>query len=940
LALATDPMEVDPESAFGVLWGKSNAGGQVNLLLQHLLDTAAVAEMLWDNFFSPAVRDQINACSDGQGRSVFVFLCGVHDVGKASPAFQAKVDLLAARVREVGLGWKAMNGESGQWHHSLAGAVVVRRTLEKSGWSKEGAVSWTWPLVAGHHGTIPSPGRLARPPGRGNAQGLGPWIAVQDALVKRVAHDLGLDLRAIEPKQFPRRGLQLALSGAVIMADWIASDEHHFLGVGSLGTVSMEGARERARRAWEELGLRGGWDRSCLLPPSFSGDAIKHHFDKVARPMQADAIELARTIKRPGLLILEAPMGEGKTEAALAAVEVLAERFGSDGVFIGMPTQATSDPMFSRVRQWLSTIDSQIPVGLLHGKRRFNKEWHALTSSAHFHGVDEFGCDDHYGIGVKDSEQMAADTPSEWFLGPKRGLLTPVTVGTIDQLLYAATRSRHVMLRHAGLAGRVVVLDEVHAYDVYMAQFLFEALRWLADAEVPVILLSATLPPSLRGDLARAYLQGALQERDLDMSGLPANGGYPSALSVCATGGKPEFKTRSSPPWRASTALQVEILDDALRDGEDLAIALLTDALGDGGCALVVRNTVGRAQELYGALTKVFGADTILLHGRLTAAARAERTERVLELLGPPDQARSRQRPARLVVIATQLAEQSFDVDVDLLLSDIAPADLLLQRVGRLHRHERERDERPASLRLPRAVITDMTLQGDAPPLFGRGSTRIYGGYPLLRSAALVLRAADGAGWSIPEDVPELVRLAYGDAAILPDSWVEETKALHRQWLDGLSQRASRAESFLLSGADNLGMPTLAGLHEMPLPDPSEDEIATVVRDGDPSVEVVLVRRCERGYHTLGGRWLGTDGEAVSDASILEEVVGSTVRLPAALPDLTIAAQTLRPLSGWGNDPWLRRARALVLERDSVAHLGKWTLSYDEDLGLLHRSTP
>src|ERR1035438_3673138 len=110
---------------------------------------------------------------------------------------------------------------------------------------------------------------------------------------------------------------------------------------------------------------------------------------------------------------------------------------------------------------------------------------------------------------------MGPELPAEWFLGRKRGLLAPVTVGTVDQLLHAATRTRHVMLRHAGLAGRVVILDEVHAYDVYMSQFLFEALRWLADAGVPVIVLSATLPPQLRSGLVRAYLQGALQQRDL-----------------------------------------------------------------------------------------------------------------------------------------------------------------------------------------------------------------------------------------------------------------------------------------------------------------------------------------------------------------------------------------------------------------------------------------
>ena len=935
-----EPVE---QSALGVLWGKSDADGSMNLLLQHLLDAAAVGELMWDRFLPPTVTGKLDDCCDGRGRAVLALLCGLHDVGKASPAFQAKAPELAARVREAGLVWRALDARSQRWHHTLAGAVVVRRALKAAGWSRD-AVDWTWPLVAGHHGAVPSKGTLRHPPGRGNAQGTGPWEAVQDALVERVAAELGIDLGSVAPARSPQRAAQLALSGAIIMADWIASNECHFPGVDTPASVSIDAARRRAATAWERLGLRGGWDPTGLpvLP-----EPVSARFGLPARPAQADAVALAERMPAPGLLVLEAPMGEGKTEAALAAAEVLARRFGADGVFVGMPTQATSDPMFTRVRGWMRSVDPDVPVALLHGKRRFNREWRALQDQVRFDGVfdgtDEFGCEDEYGVSSPDAPDASGavgrggQAPAEWLLGAKRGLLTAAAVGTVDQLLHAATRTRHVMLRHAGLAGRVVVLDEVHAYDVYMSQFMFEALRWLADGGVPVILLSATLPPSLRADLVRAYLQGALQRRDLDLAAMPTVEGYPVALSACAVDGAPRFDTRVAAPWRSSLRVRVDVLDEDVDDDDpEPVVALLREALSDGGCALVVRNTVARAQQAYLAAKAAFGGDVVLLHARLTAGERADRTERVLDLLGRPGRTGGAARPHRLVVVATQLAEQSFDVDADLLVSDLGPADLLLQRAGRLHRHERPPAARPAAVRAPRVVVTGMTGGGDDPPRFPRGSAYVYGDHLLLRSAALVREGAAGGGWSVPADVPALVARAYGDEPLVPAGWSAAAQDARRAWLEDDAGRRARAEGFLLAGADALGTPTLAGLHERSTADLNdEDRVAAVVRDGEPSVEVVLVRRDERQYRTLDGRGMGPTGEAVSDEAVMERVVQATVRLPAR-PELTAAAlDELRPLPGWTADPWLRRARALVLDERGAARLGGRLLTYDAELGLV-----
>jgi len=257
----------------GVLWGKSDAAGSMHLVIAHLLDTAAIGELIWDQYLSPGVRRELDRCSGQSGRTLLSLVCGLHDVGKATPAFQSKDAALAAVVRASGLDWPAsMNARA--WHHTLAGARVVGDVFESAGWTPR-ARRWTWPLIAGHHGRVPGPEKLD-PPDR-HVHGRGQWAAAQRALVERVVNELGVDLRGLADIEAPSRALQLAVSGLVIMADWIASDEHHFDGISSLGDVSMCLARKRAAKSWAALGLRGGWRTSALCPPG-GGDLVRQRF--------------------------------------------------------------------------------------------------------------------------------------------------------------------------------------------------------------------------------------------------------------------------------------------------------------------------------------------------------------------------------------------------------------------------------------------------------------------------------------------------------------------------------------------------------------------------------------------------------------------------------------------------------------------------------------
>lgn len=942
------------------LWGKSAArAGRTHLLLGHLLDTAAVAGLMWDEYVSWSFRQRLDEISNGRGRAWLMWVCGIHDCGKASPAFQAVDAVEAAPVLAAGLSWGRLpTGSKRRWRHDVAGAAMLLPRMRME-WEDADAAAWVWPLVAGHHGVFP-PVQSLRPP-HPEVQGRGTdWVEAQRAVVDLFTRAVGFgDLASVRPAGRLAKAEQLALSGLIVMADWIASDSASFPGLSEARDVSPAGACRRAEEAWRRLGLRGGWRD---LPQAGSPLApLTERLQVTPRASQVELVERAWSVPVPGLMVAEAPMGEGKTKAALAAAEVLASRFGLDGVFVAMPTQATSDPMYEGVLEWIRSFDPDLEsqVALLHGKRRFNPRWREIWEAKAADGVrgtdgslvdpwDVYGAideDDEFGMPSAPSDPVGADATAErggppvWFLGSKRGLLTPFAVGTVDHLLYAATRTRHVMLRVAGLAGKVVIVDEVHAADVYMRQFLLEALRWLGQMRVPVVLLSATLPPAQRQAFVDAYLAGAVGSADVSQE-VPEPAGYPCVTAAYAVDGKPvaESSQFAVPSWRASQPVHVAWLPDAEKDGAVVAADVRAE-VADGGVALVVVNQVDRAQAIYAALRKDgFQGELHLLHGRLCAAHRAERTARCLHVMGPDA---GGERPQRMVVVATQLAEQSFDVDADVLITDLAPVDLLLQRIGRLHRHEGT--QRPLRHRVPRVLVTGVTRGVQERPQFLPASRKVYGDWLLLRAAALVAEVAGplsgdggtvGAGrggcWSIPEDVPGLVARAYGEAEVCPAGWGES--AAWQAWLAEQAEREKRAEAFLLTRPREWATPTLEGLHYAGSRAHAEEELDAVVRDGQRSVEVVIVRRTASGYAAADGTRLGTHGEAL-DELVVERLLGGLVRLPARLTEA--AERGLAALPGWDAHPWLRYACALVLEEDGWAVLGEERVGYDPVLGLV-----
>ncbi len=928
------------------LWGKSpeRGGGTTNLLLQHLLDAMAVGELCWDRFIAPALRRRLDGvAAGGDGRRLYAWLCALHDIGKASPAFQRLQPSLAAAVSAAGLPCPPKPSANWpRWRHERAGALMLRELL-RDPWALDESLearAWVWPLIAGHHGIFPDSGQVSLAAQdyerRRDLHGDGPWVAVHRLVLEIVTAAAGWpDLAGARPIGTPARADQLAWSGFITMADWIASDSCHFPGIDRFEDVGVAVARARTERAWHALDLRGGW--GALAAPGRTQFAIR--FGRAPRPAQSMVVDAARALPAPGLLVVEAPMGEGKTEAALGAAEVLAARFGCDGVYVALPTQATSDAMFDRVRDWAASFVPPPQVALLHGRSRLTDRSGRTMAGAVERPAevqhDEFGCPEELFASICEElprHDEAAGHPAEWFYGRRRGLLAANGVGTIDQALYAGTRTKYVALRYAGLAGKVVVFDEVHAADTYMTQFLGEVLWWLGNGSVPVVLLSATLAPQQRDELVERYLQGASRAgRGSVTTPSVAADGYPSVTSAWVGSDGPAVARKSGPAWRPSLAMEVSIREEEHGDVAAPVGAALQELLAEGGCALVIRNTVDRAQETYRALEPVFGPDVVLLHSRFTADARARTTRLLLDRLGRDED----RRPHRLVVVATQVAEQSFDIDADLLVTDLSPVDLVLQRAGRVHRHERM-SARPALLRKPRLVVTGVGFRAGEAPWFPRGSEIVYGRHHLIRSAALARLAAGGGGWSVPADVPALVAAAYGSEVELPDGWARAAAAAERVHDGQERDRRRRAVPFLLVKRGEHAASTLAGLHT---DDDQTDEAERVVqvRDGEMGVEVMAVVEDDHGWRTVDGRPLGPNGGLGRGRP---EVLGSLVRLPTYDPALAGAARELRPLPDWKGDPWLGTVGALRLDRTGSVVIGGRRLSYDGALGLVIERAP
>jgi len=641
-------------------------------LICHMVDVAVVAQALWEDCLAERVRASLCssfALGEDQTRRWVAFLAGAHDLGKASPVFQGKgseggrstppwlhgtdLEFPLLTVRDPG--------------HGTVTAASLPAFLQQARFAMRSADAERLAVITGgHHGIFPS--AQSRNKARGVALGeprrgdSNPWDTARSELATTLA-----DLLAVEnsPGRLSNAASML-LAGFISVVDWIGSiDDPRFFPFAPDGPDDLAayaaGRKERAHEALRRLHW-DAWPRPSLparfqdLFPLFS-----------PRPLQVSTQEVAPAVSAPGLAILEAPMGEGKTEAAFYLAECW-NASGFRGSYIAMPTQATSNQLYARFEGFLRaryTSRDQLNLQLLHGHAALNAEIEILRTGDVLPGPADIDKDG--------DDQEATVAAAEWFTNRKRGLLAPFGVGTIDQALLSVLQVKHGFVRLFGLAGKTVIIDEVHAYDTYMTTLMERLLEWLAALGSPIVILSATLPAGRRQALVNAYRRG-LGRLNAE---LPA-ASYPR-ITWTGAGGIEAMTVGTSPEIRRTLGLRWLPFGVALAEH-------LGRELRDGGCAAVVCNTVNRAQETYAVLRDAFAAlpeaerpDIDLFHARFLFKDRQDREERCLERFGKPEEAggTTAARPFRSVLVATQVIEQSLDLDFDIMVTELAPIDLL-----------------------------------------------------------------------------------------------------------------------------------------------------------------------------------------------------------------------------------------------------------------------
>ena len=871
-------------------------------LWMHLWDTAGIMEQLIRYWVPESTKRAMGFRDEEALLATARFLGGVHDIGKATVVFQANILRALPEARQrletlTSLDCPVQNSRESP--HARAGEAILLREDCPGGIAS---------IVGAHHGKPQSYTAVDDqldgwesnyyPKGQKKV-----WESFWTELLMTVLQDCGFE--DIEELCELDQQEEILLTGLLIMADWIASNPAYFplIPVEELGSGADYPAR--VDRAWEKLKLPFPWEAQPGIaePQEF---AVRFGF--APNVVQRAVLEAVDSTMEPGILILEAQMGVGKTEAALAAAEIMASRFSLGGIFFGLPTQATANGIFPRLLGWADTqSEEELPqaIKLAHGMAELNETY--LQLQGYDVQLEEDASEEH---------QVQVH---QWFRGSKQALLANFVIGTVDQLLMAALAQKHVMLRHLGLAGKVVIIDECHAYDTYMNCYLDRALEWLGWYQVPVILLSATLPARRRAELIEAYQK----KKAAPDAPWKTSCGYP--LLTWTDGA--EVKQTTIPLDAPGRAVQVVPLT------EPELPKWLCRKLAEGGCAGVIVNTVKKAQKIAQLLREGLPEKEVqLFHAQFLMPDRAAREKQLMERIGKESVPESRNG---LIVVGTQVMEQSLDIDLDILVTELCPMDLLLQRIGRLHRHHRSR---PGPLQEACCAILDT---GEA--AFDAGSEAVYGQWLLWRTRKYLPRSIQ-----LPEDISPLVQQVYGWEREAPGgAQGEEMRCVYEQTQE---KKKKRAEAYLVPQPEEHRLAQLNTLDDWMQNEGARSDPAAraAVRDGDPSVEVLVMQsRADGSIHFLpwqeGGSAVAADSPPPPETAL--KIARQKLRLPAVFGKVWKVDEVIRELeadnrsrlAAWQLSPLLHGELVLLLDENLTAHLAGIELCYDGENGLEYR---
>ncbi len=759
-------------------WGKTDSGGDYHLLVYHCLDVAAVGKVWLTGNPAFVVRAaKALGLSEAAFIGWFQFFLALHDVGKFSVTFQNLQPDLFERlqgqrshenytVRHDQMGWQL-------WDEHLCEQVCSYIPgLDEDG--KELLRDWLIVFarfVMGHHGIPPtgiSPGReLFRKSDIDSAtlftrQLLEFFIPENSNIVDSTVM-LCQDESRFETIECAFKQFSWQLAGLTSICDWLASGDESFVFCAQEYDLQeyFQGACRKAEAAVNRAEI--------ISPPLFAESGIQRLFPEFARtptPLQKFCNETPVS-GNPQLWILEDVTGAGKTEAAMTLASRILGAGGGLGCFVALPTMATSNAMYERMADVYSRLyvdGSQPSLTLSHGSRhlseRFSKSYRDTFKTIVNNDV----------IPDEDRDEGKAHC-SQWLAdSAKKALLADVGVGTVDQILLAGLPVRYQSLRAFGMSQKVLIVDEVHVFDAYMLRLLENVVTAQAAFGSSVIMLSATLPFSVREKFCKAFAAGL----DLDGVSLKKRDVFPLLTTVTS-----EAVREIGVATRNSLVREVAV---DLREKIDDVYSLIEQSVAEGKCVCWIRNTVADVTASFTELQKRGVEKLKMFHSRFALNDRLAIEKQVLKQFGKMSTLDDRQGQ---VLVASQVVEQSLDLDFDVMISDLAPIDLLIQRAGRLHRHERGERGKPVFF-----VYTPKDTEKPTAEWYAETfpvAKWVYQDVALLWRTKEILKARKQL--KMPKEARLLIEAVYGNDEIsdTPDVFVGSEDAA---WADTMNQKS------------------------------------------------------------------------------------------------------------------------------------------------------
>lgn len=812
-------------------WGKADSkyAGATSWhpLAYHSLDVAAVAVSWWDagltirrtflaSFnFSESQQHQLRAWT--------AFFVALHDLGKFDVRFQLKApDALAAAWQPLGEedhgiskkeittfdhGWAGIGWANQEYRQWVTGDDPDREIWER--WQP-----WI-AAVTGHHGDFYAssmPGLVLDTDEAIIDRDKNARSEFVSLLFRLFLEPAGLTLQATPPACSP--SAQSWLAGFCAVCDWIGSNKDVFAYQAPKVALADYFETRIQKIQNEEVLSRFGL---LAQAKAYRGVGALLRSDEAPRGIQVRINDLSAT---RGLTLIEAPTGSGKTEAALAYAWWLLDQGIADSIVFALPTQATANAMLARIEEFGKQMFGPANIVLAHGKRNFNEGFKRLVRSGQPQAAQ--------------GKTEATIQCAAWLANSrKRVFLGQIGVCTVDQVLLSVLPVRHKFVRGFGLNKSVLIIDEVHAYDVYMHGLLSEVLRRQKATGGNAILLSATLPASVR-----TKLLGAWESSTINVAPYPALWHATQGETACLT--VPDDQQ----PARREVEIECLKLPSAFPD--NAVIARILAAAESGARVVVVVNLVNDAQRLARLLDGKTAVDVDIFHARYRFMDRQAKESETLNYYG-----RNASRGKGRILVATQVVEQSLDLDFDWMFTQICPVDLLFQRIGRLHRHERFR---PAGFELPRCTV--LSVEGDDYGLHKLiyGNTRV-----LWRTERLLVRVDMIV---FPEAYRDWIEQVYQS-----DEWADEPEAVYSDYLAWKGEQGRREAE-----ARKLTTMTIKSFRD-------EDYAATALtRDGEMSLTVLPI---QSGGCLLDGHQLS----ALNELDLAEMLNLHAVPAPASWKD-------------------------------------------------------